>query len=316
MSNLLQETGLSKQDLGRIRHSQNRQNVQGIESLYDVDTKKSNALSYAMLKTRETEAAKRDKLLNTVKAVKNWALDETFKRIPFSGIVKNVLFPKSPSAHDAVDSVIKMGSNLVDSAANKLFSKKKVKYQPDVPPGDFLVQHPAESTKYQDGGYVDREMYNIGGDVPVESAVQEDGYRGDWRDKQIIEDFQNRKKMNAFQQAMMQSHEDIKFRNPLNEMPDKFGEDQSQKELTWFEMQQHAEEKAKQKAMGANIWQDSHYRNQMPQYAIGGQLSGPSHNEGGIPIEAEGGEYIVPAGYDPKYEPLLEAMRRETLINR
>ena len=43
---------------------------------------------------------------------------------------------------------------------------------------------------------------------------------------------------------------------------------------------------------------------------------GPSHEEGGIPIEVEGGEYIMPSGYDPEYEPLLEAMRNQTLASK
>ena len=80
------------------------------------------------------------------------------------------------------------------------------------------------------------------------------------------------------------------------------------------------------RTMGGNMWPDSHFRNQgnhgpikmniMPRFTGGGKYLGPSHEEGGIPIEVEGGEYIMPKGYNPRYEPILEAMRKETLQTR
>ena len=356
MSNLINKTGLTKEQLDRMQYDLGRKDISNFHQSQGINVPMSNALSMAIFNQGQRVKLKKEKRKKLFDNIKQFAMDEMINKIPLSGLVKSVV--KMPTANDAIDSIISMGGSLVDSAATKLFGKKRMRYQPDVPASDFIqplpteygmggavgdggsfnqsppstgftapahfATHYEEREKYAGGGYVDRKMYDDGGDVEEESVVQEDGYRGDWRDKQIIEDFQNRHQRNALYEAMQKRYHDLKYGNITGtEAPGKWEMAQSQKELDSFNMINRLDKKIERmedintrRTMGGNMWPDSHYRNQMPQYYGGGKYLGPSHEEGGIPIEVDGGEYVIPAGYNPKYEPILEAMRKETLQSR
>ena len=111
MANALESAGLSQEDISKIRHGQNREAVSEFEREGGVNIPMSNALSQAMF---ETQRKKDIKIIEDEKnkkkifhEIKNTIVDEAWKKVPFSGPIKNLLFPKfkEEKAHDIWDSL-------------------------------------------------------------------------------------------------------------------------------------------------------------------------------------------------------------------
>ena len=126
------------------------------------------ALSQALYNSEKTKAEKKalkeQKKRQFYDNVKQFAMDEMIGKIPFSGFLKSVI--KMPSANDAIDNLIEMGSSALDSVKSKLSGDREPNYVPGVPASQFLYQHPSEST----GNPMNKartDSYEYGGDIKI-----------------------------------------------------------------------------------------------------------------------------------------------------
>ena len=137
MSKLAQQYGLNKPEPDKSQAQQ-----------FERDSGINFALSQALYNAEKTKAEKKalkaQKKKQFFDNVKQFAMDEMIGKIPFSGLIKSVV--KMPSANDAIDNLIEMGSSALDTVKNKISGDKGLKYTPKVPAGQFLTQLPSEST--------------------------------------------------------------------------------------------------------------------------------------------------------------------------
>ena len=285
------------------------------------------ALSQALYNAEKTKAEKKalkaQKKKQFFDNIKQFAMDEMISKIPFSGLIKSVV--KMPSANDAIDSLIDIGTDVLDSARTKISGDNTPKYTPKVPATKFLTELPSESIgvpSYEYGGPI-KKYYDDGGNIPMDPE-DEPGLKGllgtmtgvaplsGW-----MLELQNKYGMTPeekgrYQRDIKGTLHDLKYGNIMkDEKPGSEEMGKAQEEIDELERLKNMERRMTQFVMGRYAQPGN-----FPQYGHGGKLMGPSHEEGGIPIEVEGGEYIMPSGYDPEYEPLLEAMRNQTLASK